>query len=102
MGAAVVAVIVAKEREIVEAFRDVGAVSPETAVTLDQAGVEERVGFRRLRQHEVIREGAGADRYYLDEGVWNAVRGTRRRVALVMLAIVVLLAVGTVTGVFAR
>lgn len=102
MGAAVVAVIVAKEREIVDAFRDVGAVSPETAVTLDQAGVDERVGFRRLRRHAVIREGAAPDRYYLDEGVWNAVRGTRRRLAIVMLGIVVLLAVGTASGVFAR
>lgn len=102
MGAAVVAVIVAKERQIVEAFRNVGAVSPETAVTLDQAGVEEHVGFRRLRQHEVIREGAAAGRYYLDEGVWNAVRGTRRRLAVVMLVIVLLFAVGTITGVFTR
>lgn len=97
MGAAVAAVIVAKEREIVEAFRDVGATSPDRALTLDQVGVDERIGFRRLRLHEVIRE-AGPDRYYLDEGVWAAVRDTRRRLALVLLAIGVLLAVGGVVA----
>lgn len=101
MGAAVVAVIVAREREVVDAFRDVGAVSPETAVTLDQAGVEERLGFHRLRRHAVIREGAAPGRYYLDEEVWNAVRGTRRRVAIVAIGIAVLIAAGVLTGVFA-
>lgn len=106
MGAVAVAVIVAKEREIVEAFRDVGATSPERGVTLDQVGVDERIGFRRLRQHAVIRE-ASPGRYYLDEEVWTAVRATRRRVALVLLAIGALLAAGGVaasgvTWIFAR
>lgn len=106
MGAAVAAVILRKEREIVEAFREVGAVSPETALPLDQVGVDERIGFRRLREHEVVRD-AGAGRYYLDEGVWTAVRATRRRVALVLLAVGALLAAGGaaaggVTWIFSR
>lgn len=92
MGAAVAAIIAAKERQIVEAFVDVGATAPVSALPLDQVGVDENVGFRRLRAHEVIRE-ATPGRYYLDEGVWVAVRNTRRRVVLVVLAIVIMLGV---------
>jgi len=90
MGAAVAAIIVAKERQIVDAFRDVGATSVVTALPLDQVGVDENVGFRRLRMHEVIRESAPG-RFYLDEGVWTAVRNTRRRLALILALIAVLL-----------
>jgi hypothetical protein len=93
MGAAVAAIIVAKEREIVEAFRDVGATTVATALPLDEVGVDENVGFRRLRMHEVVRESAPG-RYYLDEGVWTAVQRTRRRVGLTLAAIAVILAIG--------
>jgi len=94
MGAAVAAVIAAKERAIVEAFRDAGATALVTAVPVDQVGVTEDVGFRRLRRHEVIRESVPG-RYYLDEHVWTAVRRTRRRLLTVLLAIVLLIALGT-------
>lgn len=97
MGAAVAAVIVAKERAVVEAFRDVGATALVAALPLDQVGVDENVGFRRLRMHEVIRE-ATPGRYYLDEGVWTAVRRTRRRVMFVMMAVVLILVVGISIG----
>lgn len=98
MGAAVAAIIVAKEREIVEAFRDVGATASVTALPLDQVGVDENVGFRRLRAHEVIRETVPG-RFYLDEQVWTAVRRTRRRVAMALGTIAVLLAGGLALGV---
>lgn len=94
MGATVAAVIAAKERAIVEAFRDAGATALVTAVPLEQLGVDENVGFRRLRRHEVIRE-AVPGRYYLDEDVWTAVRRTRLRLVTVLIAIVVLIAIGT-------
>ena len=93
MGATVAAVIAAKERAIVEAFRDAGATALVTAVPLEQLGVEENVGFRRLRRHEVIRE-AVPGRYYLDEDVWTAVRRTRLRLVAVLITIVVLIAIG--------
>lgn len=102
MGAAVAAVIAAKERAIVEAFRDAGATALVTALPPEQIGVDENVGFRRLRMHEVIRE-ATPGRYYLDEGVWTAVRRTRRRLIVVLLAVVALFTIGafltTATGV---
>jgi len=93
MGATVAAVIAAKERAIVEAFRDAGATALVTAVPLEQLGVDENVGFRRLRRHEVVRE-AVPGRYYLDEDVWTAVRRTRLRVVAVLITIVVLIAIG--------
>ena len=98
MGAAVAAIIVAKEREIVDAFRDVGAVDAASAVSIDQVGIDENIGFRRLRDHEVIRE-AMPDRYYLDEGVWAAVQRTRRRIGLTFVAIAAILAGGLALGV---
>lgn len=101
MGAVVAAVIAAKEREIVEAFRDVGATAMVTALPIDQVGVDENIGFRRLRDHEVIRE-ATPGRYYLDEGVWAAVRRTRLRVVAVLVAIVAILAFGVVIGQLSR
>jgi len=93
MGATVAAVIAARERAIVEAFRDAGATALVTALPLEQLGVDENVGFRRLRRHEVIRE-AVPGRYYLDEDVWTAVRRTRLRVVAVLITIVVLIAIG--------
>lgn len=97
MGATVAAVIAARERAIVEAFRDAGATALVTALPLDQVGVDENIGFRRLRMHEVIRE-ATPGRYYLDEDVWQAVRRTRKRLVAVLLAIVVILVIASVIG----
>ena len=97
MGAAVAAVIAAREREVVSAFRDVGATALVSAVTLDQVGVDRNVGFRRLRRHEVIRE-ATPGRYYLDEGVWTAVRRTRRRLVLTLFAILAFLVIAIGIG----
>lgn len=98
MGAAIAAIIVAKEREIVDAFRDVGATGTTSALPLEQVGVEENIGFRRLRDHEVVREAAPG-RYYLDEGVWDAVRRTRRRIGLTFVAIAAIVAGGLALGV---
>ena len=88
MGAAVAAVIMRKEKDMVEAFRSAGATARERARVPSELGVEQDgLIFRRLHEREVLREAApGA--YYLDEPVWAAVRRARRRVAVVMLLIV--------------
>ena len=85
MGAAVVAIILRKEKDMVEAFRSAGAVSPPRARSPGELGVEDGGSiFRRLREREVLREAApGA--YYLDEPVWAAVRRMRGRMALAMV-----------------
>ena len=92
MGAGAVAVIVAKERHIVDAFQRAGAIDPRSAVVPAAIGVSERIAFRKLRQHAVLRE-ANPGTFYLDEPSWQALRALRRRMALVWLVVVLFAAV---------
>ncbi len=95
------AAIIAKERRIVDRFREVGAISPESACAVPEIGVHEGVALMRLRRHEVIREAA-PQRFYLDEAVWLAVRRTRRRFVLAIFSVilvVLVLAVGATIGI---
>ena len=92
MGAGAVAVLVAKERRIVDAFRRAGAVDPRAAVTPSTIGVAERFAFRKLRQHAVLRQ-AGPGAFYLDEPSWEALRSMRRRLALMLLLLMLVAAV---------
>jgi hypothetical protein len=98
--AAAVAILIRKEKEIVTAFRDHRATSPDHGISVDEAGIHDGFALRRLRDHAVIRD-AGAGRYYLDEPVWAAHSRMRRRVALLALALIALLFVisGAVGGV---
>jgi hypothetical protein len=102
MGGAV-AIILIKERHIVDAFERAGATSPERALNPADAGVDNvGIGWRRLRERAIVRE-AGPGRFYLDVEVWQATRRTRRRVLVALVAILLLVAVflaGT-TGTFA-
>jgi hypothetical protein len=102
MGGAV-AVILIKERHVVDAFVRAGAISPERAVFPSDVAVDiEGVGGRRLVKRAVLREAA-AGRYYLDAPSWEALRGQRRRLAF---ALVLAIALGAfilaTTGVFFR
>lgn len=91
MGAsAAAAAIVIRERHIVEAYRQAGAMSPDAAATPDSLGVSERMAFRILVRDAVLRQTQPGF-YYLDELSWDAKQGIRRRVALVMLAIAAVL-----------
>ncbi|HET7190090.1 MAG TPA: hypothetical protein VFI52_18185 [Gemmatimonadaceae bacterium] len=85
MGAAA-AVILMKERRIVESFERGGATSAASARTPDELGVDPHgIGWRRLRDHAVVREAsAGAERYYVDVEVWQALRRMRRRIVLIL------------------
>jgi hypothetical protein len=91
MGAAA-AVMIARERRVVEAFTAAGATSPERARPVESLGVEsDGMALRRLQGHAVIRE-AEAGRFYLDLPSWQALRRTRRRLALVLLAVILIFA----------
>lgn len=96
-GAAVIAIMRRREREVVDDFRAAGATSPATAQSYTAVGIGESMALRRLHDRAVIREAAPGV-YYLDEEVWTAVRRMRRRIAMVMLAIVILLFVGAALG----
>lgn len=97
VGAAVAAIILRKERDIVDEFRFAGAISPQSARPIQQIGIDEGIGFRRLRSHEVVRESSPGY-YYLDEGVWAAVRRTRHRFLIVVLSVVAILTAGVYVG----
>jgi hypothetical protein len=97
MGAAVAAVLIRREKEVVDDFRAAGATSRESAQSYTAIGLGQSLGLKRLRDRAVIREAAPGT-YYLDEEVWTAVRRTRRRVATVFLLILALFLLGVVVG----
>lgn len=103
MGAAVAAILMMKEREIVEAFERARATSTDSARPLDTMAIEvDGIGMRRLRDRAVIREAAPG-RFYLDVEVWQALRRQRRRLSVVVIVgIVVPLLILLGVGVFAR
>jgi hypothetical protein len=92
MGAAVI-VIVRKQREIVEVFEGARATTPELARYPDELGIDESHIFRGLVRRAVLRP-AGDGRYYLDEPSWVATNDRRRRVTLLVGAVVLALVVG--------
>lgn len=88
MGAAA-AVIIKRERDLVEHFQRVRAISPETAKTPDEIGVDGRTAWFRLVDDAVIRS-AGDGRFYLDLLTWEALERRRKRVIMVAFIVAVL------------
>jgi len=85
MGAAAAAIIIKREKDLVEHFRRARATSPQTAQSPDALGVEDNnFIWRRLVGSAVIREGTGGA-YYLDEPSWEAMGRRRRRLAVIVL-----------------
>jgi len=93
MGAVAAAVIIHKEREVVEAFRRAGATSAAKPATLAALSLHEGVGTRRLIARAVLRP-AGPGSFYLDEPSWEALRAMRRRMAVVMCVIALIAVIG--------
>lgn len=91
MGApAIAAVIIRREREVADLFREVGATSPAAARSLDEIGVEQAWPLSRLRRRAIIREAAPG-KYYLDEEVWAAIRGLRQRMVVMAVGMAALI-----------
>ena len=86
MGSAVAAILALKEQQLVEHFREHGALSTATARTLNTLSISDDEAFRSLRVRDVIREGS-AGAYYFDEASWTAVRSARRRLRTVLLIV---------------
>ena len=91
MGAAAVAVMRMKEREVRDDFIRADATTPATAKSLADIGIDESLAVSRLQRRAVIRE-ASPGLFYFDEDVWQAVRSMRRRMALFLLFAVLLAA----------
>jgi hypothetical protein len=92
MGApAVAAVILRRERELIDLFRDAGATTPATAKSLDDIGVMQAWPLSRLRRRAIVREAAPG-KYYVDEEVWQAMRGMRQRIVLTLMAVIAITA----------
>jgi hypothetical protein len=99
MGAAA-AVILMKERQVVEAFERAGATTARAGRSPTELAVDpDGIGWRRLRERAIVREASpGTGLYYLDVEVWQATRRTRRRVLAVVLIVMLALLVVLVTG----
>jgi len=101
MGVPAVAMVIRrKEINLVEHFRDMSALSPDTAKSLEELRLNvDDFALQRLHRRAVIREVHHGE-YYLDEEVWRAVRGTRRRLSTLMFVLVVLLVLGLIVNYF--
>jgi predicted acetyltransferase len=78
-----------KEREVRDDFIRADATSPATAKSLADIGIDESLAVKRLERRAIVRE-ASPGLFYFDEGVWQAVRSMRRRMAFVLLLAIVL------------
>ncbi|HUQ48147.1 MAG TPA: hypothetical protein VM053_07895 [Gemmatimonadaceae bacterium] len=96
--AAAIAVMRMKEREVREDFLRAGATMPINAMSLADVGIGESMAVRRLIKRAVIRE-ASPGMFYFDEEVWLSVRAMRRRMAMVMLVILIAFAILATFGV---
>lgn len=90
MGAGVVIMLRQKEDDLAQHFRDAGATSPETARSLPQLQLDpEDSILRRMRRSAAIRQIHEGE-YYLDDETLVAVRKNQRRLAFVLVALIVL------------
>ena len=91
MGAPAVAIIIRrKENDLVQHMRDAGALSPDTAKSLSDLQLDaDDFALKRLHRRAVVREVHQGE-YYLDEEVWRAVKNTRRRLAAMLVILIVL------------
>ena len=97
MGAAA-AVVLMKERHIVDAFQIAGATTRERALTTDDARVDTYgIGWRRLVSRGIVRE-ATPGHYYVDMIGWHSLRRMRRRVLFVVIAAALLVALAATFG----
>jgi hypothetical protein len=86
-GAALIAVRMRRERQIVAALREHAALSPTTATPLIRPDGLGRAALRSLIRNGAVTE-VGAGSYYLDGAAYDAMRSRRRLRLGVMLLIV--------------
>jgi hypothetical protein len=92
MGAAV-AILLMKERHIVDAFRRAGATTAEKAVAPEDINVGTHGPAWRVLNNRAIVRTTGDGRYYLDELSWEASRRLRLQRLLIVVVLVAALAI---------
>jgi hypothetical protein len=92
MGAAGAAAILFKrEKDLVAHFRSHGAIDSAHAMSPVALGVETRLAWELLHRGAIIRDGAPGT-FYLDELSWEAMRSRRKRLLVIVLCIVLVMA----------
>ena len=96
------AVMMMKQRAIVRAFERAAATTVATACTAEQLGLKPGMAWYQLVGHAVLR-CPGEGRYFLDVASWQRLRRRRHRIALaVVAAVLVLLGLLFVAGTLSR
>ena len=86
------AFIIAKQNQYLRRFQEAGAISAETAASLEQVGCRDARMFQRLVRRGVIRQTAPG-KYYLDIEAAQEFRRARRERALTALVIILVVAI---------
>lgn len=82
--------VVHKQNQIVAAFRAAGATTRERATSVAALGVHEGLAFRLLCRHAILRDAAGQG-LWLEETAWAEHCARRRRLAIAMSGVALLL-----------
>jgi len=80
------AVIVRRRKRLIRRFREAGATGPDHTIPFGEVDMRRSWVFDHMVSHGVFVE-EGPDRYYLDEGAAEAFMRSRRRRALVITAV---------------
>ena len=81
----ITAVMQHKQRKVVHAFEQAGAISADQARTAEELGLKPGMAWYRLVAHAVLRCPAEG-RYFLDVANWQRLRRRRRALALLVIA----------------
>ena len=81
----ITAVMVLKQQAIVRMFEQAAATTAATACRAEQLGLKPGMAWHQLVGHAVLR-CPGEGRYFLDLANWQRLRQRRRRIALTIIA----------------
>lgn len=96
------AVMMLRQHAIVRAFEQAAATTAATACTADQLGLQPGMAWHRLASLAVLR-CPGEGRWFLDVASWQRLRRRRHRIALAVVAgVLVLLGLLLVAGTLSR
>jgi len=96
------AVMMIKQRAIVRTFERAAATTEATACTAERLGLKPGMAWYQLVNHAVLR-CPGEGRYFLDVANWQRLRRRRHRMALAVIAgVLVLLGLLFVAGTLSR